>query len=341
MSTDPTDITLLDPTLTATTPKVRFTITPSILIEDTRLNRPYHLSVYLALDKFTNAQGFCFPCLKEIARLARCGVSSVKNAINDLTKYGYLTVKKRFKNDGSQASNGYFITKDFPNLSQNTPEKNLENSPKPQPAHDTPPASRPSPDGGGASTRPTPSQQVATKDNHINNNKNNTRQREESEKIKNTPPQKTTSKKSKKQLPSENTKTPDLPHDEEFTTAWNQWIQHRKELRKPLTNSTQTQQLKKLSQLTAHHATSTILFSIEKGYTGLFPENENTLPSSQRHAQPKKKGKTNPSLEPLQNRPTETNNRHHLSPRQTSRSNSRPPQSGQGLPKPKAKIIEL
>ena len=57
-----------------------------------------------------------------------------------------------------------------------------------------------------------------------------------------------------------------------FTTAWQEWIQHRSELRKKLTPSTATKQLQMLSPMGADHAAAVLNHSITKGWQGLFPD---------------------------------------------------------------------
>ena len=57
-----------------------------------------------------------------------------------------------------------------------------------------------------------------------------------------------------------------------FTTAWQEWIQHRSELRKKLTPSTATKQLQMLLPMGADHAAAVLNHSITKGWQGLFPD---------------------------------------------------------------------
>ena len=57
-----------------------------------------------------------------------------------------------------------------------------------------------------------------------------------------------------------------------FTTAWQEWIQHRSELKKRLTPSTATKQLQMLLPMGADHAAAVLNHSITKGWQGLFPD---------------------------------------------------------------------
>jgi len=62
----------------------------------------------------------------------------------------------------------------------------------------------------------------------------------------------------------------------EFKTAWQEWTQHRKEIKKKLTPSTISKQLKMLSGYPVAVVVKTIESSIQNGWQGLFPEKEKT-----------------------------------------------------------------
>jgi len=59
---------------------------------------------------------------------------------------------------------------------------------------------------------------------------------------------------------------------ENFREAWNRWEAYRREIHKPLTTTTVTAQLKKLSALGPDAAAACIDQSIGHGWRGLFPE---------------------------------------------------------------------
>lgn len=61
----------------------------------------------------------------------------------------------------------------------------------------------------------------------------------------------------------------------EFLSAWDEWIKHRKQLKKKLTPSTMLKQLKKLSSFTPTQAAAIIDRSIEKGWMGLYGPDDN------------------------------------------------------------------
>jgi biotin operon repressor len=65
-----------------------------------------------------------------------------------------------------------------------------------------------------------------------------------------------------------------LPFDETaFVDAWKDWIQHRKEKKKPLTPTSIKLQLQTLEDMGVDRAIAAIKISIEKGWTGIFEAN--------------------------------------------------------------------
>lgn len=58
----------------------------------------------------------------------------------------------------------------------------------------------------------------------------------------------------------------------EFAQAWADWVQCRKEQRKPLKPTTVDYQYRQLAKLTERHAIETLRHSITNGYQGLFPD---------------------------------------------------------------------
>jgi len=71
----------------------------------------------------------------------------------------------------------------------------------------------------------------------------------------------------------------DLMSSERFAEAWKLWVQHRKEIRKKLTPTTERLQLKKLVQWGEEVAIRSIYQSIENGWQGLFYPKEQPQPS--------------------------------------------------------------
>jgi hypothetical protein len=60
-----------------------------------------------------------------------------------------------------------------------------------------------------------------------------------------------------------------LPHGEKFALAWSDWVQHRKEIRKPLKPTQTAAQLKNLGTMPEDEAVAMMLHTIEKGWQGL------------------------------------------------------------------------
>ncbi len=71
-------------------------------------------------------------------------------------------------------------------------------------------------------------------------------------------------KSNKKESPTAN-----LPHGEEFATAWNRWRSHRTEIKKPLKPTSEEAQLKRLANQTEAQAIAIIDHTIEMGWQGL------------------------------------------------------------------------
>lgn len=67
---------------------------------------------------------------------------------------------------------------------------------------------------------------------------------------------------------------PEKLNTPEFKVKWTEWVRYRKEIKKKLTASTTEKQLNKLAEYSLAEATATIETSIEKGWTGLFPEQQ-------------------------------------------------------------------
>jgi DNA-binding MarR family transcriptional regulator len=65
--------------------------------------------VYMYLRDHADAEGKCWPGIKTIATDLNLSRSTVKRAINDLEKHGYLEKKHRFRENGSYTSNLYTI----------------------------------------------------------------------------------------------------------------------------------------------------------------------------------------------------------------------------------------
>lgn len=67
-------------------------------------------TVYMYLKDRSNAQGECWPAIKTIARDTSMSVSTVKRAIEDLLKSGLLKKERRYRENGGNSSNRYFLS---------------------------------------------------------------------------------------------------------------------------------------------------------------------------------------------------------------------------------------
>ena len=65
--------------------------------------------VYMYLKDRSNTDGECWPAVKTIAKDTSISVSTVKRAIADLIRYGLLTKEFRYRENGSNSSNRYFL----------------------------------------------------------------------------------------------------------------------------------------------------------------------------------------------------------------------------------------
>lgn len=66
-------------------------------------------TVYMYLKDRSNAEGECWPAIKTIARDTSMSVSTVKRALTDLQQCGLLQKECRYRENGSNSSNRYFI----------------------------------------------------------------------------------------------------------------------------------------------------------------------------------------------------------------------------------------
>jgi hypothetical protein len=63
--------------------------------------------------------------------------------------------------------------------------------------------------------------------------------------------------------------------DNKFLDVWLDWVEYRKEIKKPLTNVAAKRQVKLLTQCSIQVATAMVDQSINMGWRGIFPLNEN------------------------------------------------------------------
>lgn len=65
--------------------------------------------VYMYLEDRANTDGQCYPSISTIAGDLKLSRSTVKRAISDLVRAGYLYKEQRWRENGGKSSNLYFL----------------------------------------------------------------------------------------------------------------------------------------------------------------------------------------------------------------------------------------
>lgn len=68
-------------------------------------------AVYMYLKDRSDAKGECWPAINTIAKETSMSRSTVKRGIADLIHCGLLTKEARYRENGSNSSNRYFLKK--------------------------------------------------------------------------------------------------------------------------------------------------------------------------------------------------------------------------------------
>ena len=69
------------------------------------------VAVYLYLKDRANKEGTCYPAIGTIARELGLSVSTVKRAVNDLEREGFIRKKQRWRENGGRSNLLYEILK--------------------------------------------------------------------------------------------------------------------------------------------------------------------------------------------------------------------------------------
>ncbi|EKA98672.1 TPA: helix-turn-helix domain-containing protein [Proteus mirabilis] len=227
------------------------------------------LMIMVRLADYSSDEGVAYPSVETISRQIGAGISTIRNACNELERDGWL-VKKQRRNGNRNASNLYFLNVDKLEkiaLEENAklrkqrerlsnfhrPESDRSDSDRTENSKNVrfdPPESGVQggfhpPESGG-------DPQVNSKHDPQVNSKHD-------------PQELLEGKKSKNKFDPKLAK-PSNVSDE----VWQDWINFRKEIKKPLTETMCKQQAKKLSLCT--DANAVICNSIANGWQGLFPE---------------------------------------------------------------------
>ena len=68
-------------------------------------------AVYMYLRDRADRNGKCYPAIGTIAKELKLSRSTVKRAIADLEKSGYLRKEQRWRENGGKSSNMFYLTK--------------------------------------------------------------------------------------------------------------------------------------------------------------------------------------------------------------------------------------
>ena len=71
-------------------------------------------SVYMYLHDRSDKDGKCYPAIGTIARELHLSKSTIKRALSDLEKLGYLHREQRWRENGGKSSNLYFLSRELP-----------------------------------------------------------------------------------------------------------------------------------------------------------------------------------------------------------------------------------
>ena len=67
------------------------------------------IAVYLYLRGRANKEGFCWPAIPTMARELKMSESTIRRALRDLVREGFLVVEERQRENGSDSSNMYIL----------------------------------------------------------------------------------------------------------------------------------------------------------------------------------------------------------------------------------------
>ncbi|WP_195276270.1 helix-turn-helix domain-containing protein [Proteus mirabilis] len=232
------------------------------------------LMIMVRLADYSSDEGVAYPSVETISRQIGAGISTIRNACNELERDGWL-VKKQRRNGNRNASNLYFLNVDKlekialeENAKLRKQRERLSNFHRPE--SDRSDSDRSDSDrtensknvrfdppesgvqGGFHPPESGGDPQVNSKHDPQVNSKHD-------------PQELLEGKKSKNKFDPKLAK-PSNVSDE----VWQDWINFRKEIKKPLTETMCKQQAKKLSLCT--DANAVICNSIANGWQGLFPE---------------------------------------------------------------------
>ena len=68
------------------------------------------IAVYLYLRGRANKEGFCWPAIPTMARELKMSESTIRRALRDLVREGFLVIEERQRESGADSSNRYFLS---------------------------------------------------------------------------------------------------------------------------------------------------------------------------------------------------------------------------------------
>lgn len=75
-------------------------------------NLPHRaVAVYMYLRDRANKDGSCYPAINTIAHDLKISKSTVKRALSELEKDGYIRHERRYRKTGGNSSNIYYVTR--------------------------------------------------------------------------------------------------------------------------------------------------------------------------------------------------------------------------------------
>lgn len=69
------------------------------------------VAVYMYLRDRADKDGSCYPAINTIAQDLKISKSTVKRALYDLEKEGYIRHERRYRKTGGNSSNIYYVTR--------------------------------------------------------------------------------------------------------------------------------------------------------------------------------------------------------------------------------------
>lgn len=69
------------------------------------------VAVYMYLRDRADKDGTCYPAINTIAQDLKISKSTVKRALSELEKEGYIRHERRYRHSGGNSSNIYYVTR--------------------------------------------------------------------------------------------------------------------------------------------------------------------------------------------------------------------------------------